>query len=51
VKANGVKNLDINISGNIPSYYGKKNLIGYFMLEIVMTSISDIDFDIYNELD
>jgi hypothetical protein len=51
VKANGVKNLDINISGNIPRYYGKKNLIGYFMLEIVMTSISGIDFDIYNELD
>ena len=35
VKANDVKNLDINISENIPRYYGKKNLIGYFMLEIV----------------
>jgi hypothetical protein len=35
VKADDIKNLDINISGNIPRYYGKKNLIGYFRLEIV----------------
>jgi hypothetical protein len=35
VKADDVKNLDINIFRNIPRYYGKKNLIGYFRLEIV----------------
>jgi hypothetical protein len=36
VKANDVKILDINIFENIPRYYGKKkNLIGYFRLEIV----------------
>jgi hypothetical protein len=35
VKANDVKNLDIDISENISRYYGKKNLIGYFGLEIV----------------
>jgi hypothetical protein len=35
LKANDVKNLDINISRNILRYYGKKNLIGYFGLEIV----------------
>ena len=35
MKANDVKNLDINISGNIPRYYGEKNPIGFFGLEIV----------------
>jgi hypothetical protein len=35
VKANDVKNLDINISGNIPRSYGKENLIDYFGLKII----------------
>lgn len=35
MKANDIKNLDIGIFRNIPRYYGKKNLIGYFRLEII----------------
>ena len=35
MKANDVKNLNIDISENIPSYYEKINLIDYSGLKIV----------------